>query len=77
MAGKKNKDNQRLLSEDLRKLDISELRKKLVEEKEKLMRLRFDHAAATLENTSMLKTTRRQIARIETIITEKSIEQRI
>lgn len=77
MASKKSKENQRILSADLRKLDINELKKKLAEEKEKLMRLRFDHAAATLENTSLLKITRRQIARIETVITEKSIEPRI
>lgn len=77
MASKKPKDNHRIISADLRKLEITELRKKLAEEKEKLMRERFEHAAATLENTSLLKITRRQIARIETIIKEKLLEQGI
>lgn len=70
---KKGKLNTRRISADLRGLDLAELEKRLAEEREKLMRDRFRHATAALENTASLKTSRRQIARLETIITEKKI----
>lgn len=57
--------------EELRALSQEELHKKLAESQEQLMRDRFRHATAALENTSMLKKTRKQIARIETILAEK------
>lgn len=67
----KGKLNARKLTAELRNLDIAELQKKLGEEKEKLMRDRFRHATANLEDTASLKTTRRQIARIETVLKQK------
>lgn len=73
MAGKK-KQNHRLEAEELRKLDVRELEKKLIEEREALMRARFQHATASLEDTALLKTHRRQIARVETIIKQKQLE---
>ncbi len=70
--GKKKKDsNPKVETEDLRAMSMEELQKKLAEEREKLMRERFEHASAALENTSLLKKSRRQIARILTIINEK------
>lgn len=48
-----------------------ELMKDLREKQEELMRARFKHASATLENTASLKAMRRDIARIETILNEK------
>lgn len=68
---KKGRLNARKITADLRKLDAGELEKKLGEEQEKLMRDRFRHATANLENTAALRTTRRQIARIETVLKEK------
>lgn len=70
---KKGKLNARKITASLRGLDLSELEKRLAEEQEKLMQDRFRHATANLENTASLKTTRRQIARLETVITEKKI----
>ena len=55
-------------------MDAAQLREKLAEEREELMRARFRHAAAALEKTSELKARRRQVARIATILNEK--EQR-
>lgn len=60
--------NPRFKRAELRKLDYGQLQAKLQETKESLMRARFEHATATLENTSLLKTLRRDIARIETIM---------
>lgn len=59
---------------ELRGMDAAQLREKLAEEREELMRARFRHAAAALEKTSELKARRRQVARIATILNEK--EQR-
>lgn len=70
MAGKKG-DKRRQDVAELRSLDLATLREKLAAEREALMRARFQHATATLENTSELKWLRRQIARIATVITEK------
>lgn len=58
---------------ELRKMTLEDLRKSLYERQEELMRARFNHASATLENTAELKTMRRQIARIETVIHEKEL----
>lgn len=68
---KKGKLNARRITASLRGLEVAELEKRLAEEKETLMRDRFRHATAALENTASLKNTARQIARIETIINEK------
>lgn len=74
MAAKKKGDKEVRDVAALRALDIAELRDKLVDEREELMRTRFRHAAAALEKTSELKARRRQVARIATILKEK--EQR-
>lgn len=72
---KKGKLNARKITAGLRAMDIASLEKKLVEEQEKLMQDRFRHATAALEDTALLKTTRRQIARIETVINEKKMAE--
>lgn len=68
---KKGALNTRKLTAELRAMNVDELQKKLAESREQLMRDRFSHAAASLENTAQLKKTRRQIARIETVLNEK------
>lgn len=56
---------------DLRALDRAELSAALAEERKELFTMRCRHATAQLEATSALKTSRRLIARIETILKEK------
>lgn len=68
---KTDKKKSKVTAADLRAMSLEELQKKLGEEQETLMRDRFRHAAAALENTAQLKTRRRLIARIETVINEK------
>lgn len=58
-------------AKELRELSVEELRGKLSEEREALVQARMEFATARLEKTSMLKARRRQIARMETILTEK------
>jgi large subunit ribosomal protein L29 len=57
--------------DELRVLNRDELTAKLAEERKTLLTMRFQHATAQLEQTSSLKSTRRGIARIETILKEK------
>lgn len=68
---KKGKLNARRITAWLRAKSIEELQKDLAEAQEQLMQDRFRHATASLEDTALLKTTRRQIARIETVINQK------
>ncbi len=56
--------------EDLKKKSPAELQEALVEAKKELFNLRFQNATNQLDNTSRIKEVRRNIARIQTIITE-------
>ncbi|BAI81219.1 50S ribosomal protein L29 [Deferribacter desulfuricans SSM1] len=59
---------------ELRKLSIDELKKKELELKENLFRLRFKLATGDLENTAQIRETRKDIARIKTILREYELE---
>ena len=57
--------------EDLSKKSLAELEALLVEAKKELFNLRFQNATNQLENSGRIKEVRRNIARIQTLITEK------
>ena len=52
----------------------AELNKELVAAKKELFNLRFQNATNQLDNTSRIKEVRRNIARIQTVITEKAAQ---
>lgn len=57
---------------ELRELTLTELKARVKDEKESLQNMTFNHAVAgQLENPARLKMTRREIARLKTIIHEK------
>lgn len=56
--------------ENLRSKSIEALNEELVAAKKELFNLRFQNATNQLENTSRIKEVRRNIARIQTVITE-------
>ena len=56
--------------EDLRTKSIAELNEVLVAAKKELFNLRFQNATNQLDNTSRIKEVRKNIARIQTLITE-------
>lgn len=57
---------------DMRDLSITELNARLKDEKEALVNFRFNKAiAGQIENPARIKNTRREIARLNTIINEK------
>ena len=58
--------------EDLKAKTSSELNEELVAAKKELFNLRFQNATNQLDNTSRIKEVRRNIARIQTVITEKA-----
>ena len=59
---------------ELRGKSVEELNQELVAAKKELFNLRFQNATNQLDNTSRIKEVRRNIARIQTVITEKSNE---
>ena len=56
--------------EDLKAKTSAELNEELVAAKKELFNLRFQNATNQLENTSRIKEVRKNIARIQTMITE-------
>ena len=58
--------------EDLKAKSATELQEELVAAKKELFNLRFQNATNQLDNTSRIKEVRRNIARIQTVITEKA-----
>ena len=60
--------------EDLRTKSAAELNEELVAAKKELFNLRFQNATNQLDNTSRIKEVRRNIARIQTVITEKAAQ---
>ena len=58
-------------TEKLRELSIEELRTKVDDGREELMNLRFQQATGELTDHTRIRVTRRQIARILTIISER------
>ena len=58
--------------EDLKAESVAELNEELVAAKKELFNLRFQNATNQLENTSRIKEVRKNIARIQTVITEQA-----
>ena len=58
--------------EDLKAKSAAELNEELVAAKKELFNLRFQNATNQLDNTSRIKEVRRNIARIQTVITEQA-----
>ena len=56
---------------DLKGKSVAELNEELVAAKKELFNLRFQNATNQLENTSRIKEVRRNIARIQTVLTQK------
>ena len=57
--------------EELKGQSVTDLNAQLVEAKKELFNLRFQNATNQLDNTSRINEVRKNIARIQTIITEK------
>ena len=58
-------------SQEIRDLSTQEIRTRLNDAREELMRLRFQQAMGGLTDFTRLRYTRRDIARLNTILTER------
>ena len=58
--------------EELKAKSAAELNEELVAAKKELFNLRFQNATNQLDNTSRIKEVRKNIARIQTVIAEKT-----
>lgn len=61
----------KVFMEEMRPKTMEELSIELVSAKKELFNLRFQNATNQLDNTARIKEVRRNIARIQTIITQK------
>lgn len=60
-------------AKDLRELSIPELKEKLSKLREELFNLRFQRALHRLENPMRIRSIRRDIARVLTVLREKEL----
>ncbi|MBR1812754.1 MAG: 50S ribosomal protein L29 [Lachnospiraceae bacterium] len=58
--------------EDLKAKTVAELNEELTAAKKELFNLRFQNATNQLDNTARIKEVRRNIARIQTVIVQKT-----
>ena len=58
---------------EIRNLSVEELDKKLADLKKDLFMLRMQHATNHLDNPTRISATRRDIARVKTVIREKQL----
>lgn len=59
---------------EIREKSVAELNEELIALKEELFRLRFQHATNQLENPLKLRSVKREIARVKTIIRERELQ---
>ncbi len=60
---------------DLRGKTLAELNEELVSAKKELFNLRFQNATSQLDNTARIREVRKNIARIQTVITANAVKQ--
>tara|TARA_Y100001954_G_C15632732_1_gene513551 strand:- start:573 stop:800 length:228 start_codon:yes stop_codon:yes gene_type:complete len=61
----------------IRELSTADLLERLEEEKKQLTKLKLNHAVSPLENPNKIKVYRRTIARIQTEIRRRQIEEQL
>jgi large subunit ribosomal protein L29 len=59
-------------AKDLRGNEVAELERTLAKLREELFQQRLKHNTTQIENTMTIRTTRRDIARVNTVLAEKS-----
>ncbi len=59
-------------AEELRTKSVDELKKQLLDLRKEQFNMRFQKAGGQMDNTAQMKTLRRDIAKIKTILTEKN-----
>ncbi len=62
-------------AEDIRDWDNTEIEARLKELKEEQFKLRFQGSMMEVENSSLIRTIRRDIARLKTVLRERELAQ--
>lgn len=60
---------------DIRELPAEELRKRIKDEEENLVHLKFQKATSQLESPIKIRVVRRDIAKMKTVIRERELKQ--
>jgi len=60
---------------EIREMSSDEISKRIVEEEQNLIDLRFQHAVKTLTNTSKIKLVKKDIAKMKTILKQKELNE--
>ncbi len=60
---------------EIREMSAADLRDRIVAEKANLSQMKLNHAVSPLEDTSVFKKTRQDIARMITVLAEKEKQQ--
>jgi large subunit ribosomal protein L29 len=60
---------------EIREMSLEEMLRKEADSKQEWFNLRFQHGTSQLENTSKIKSVKRDIARIKTVIRQKKTQQ--
>lgn len=61
-------------AEEIREMSTDEIRQRIVDEKDQLSHMSFQHAVAELPNPMVLRYKRKLIARLSSILVEKESE---
>ena len=64
-----------MLAKEIREKSNTEILQEIEALKDELFNLRFQQATGSLENTARIRTVRKSIARIKTIIRERELNQ--
>jgi len=64
----------RMTAQELRSKTPDELKDQLVALKKEAFNLRFQQATGQLENTARMRTVRREVARVKTILNQKAAD---
>lgn len=60
---------------EIRQMSTEEIKKRILEEQKNLIDLRFQHELKNLTNTAKLRLTRKDIARMKTVLRERELQQ--
>lgn len=58
---------------EIRELTVDEMQRKLIDLKQELFNLRFQHEIGQLENPRKIKQTKQDVARLQTVIQEAAL----
>lgn len=62
-------------TKEIRELTTEEINKKIILDKEELLKLRMKQATGSLENPARIRELRKEVARFKTIIRERELEK--